>query len=76
LLPEATVEQARAFGERIRRLIAETPVPIGTMSLPITVSVGIGETRGESEMTANDLFHVADTNLFKAKAAGRNRVVG
>ena len=47
------------------------PVIPGT---PVTVSAGVALLR--PGMTASELFRTADTNLYRAKRDGRDRVVG
>ena len=72
LLPEANREQATLFAERIRTLIADAPIVVGSLDLPVTVSLGVGSTAGEPEMDGHNLVLDADQNLLRAKAAGRN----
>jgi two-component system, cell cycle response regulator len=76
LLPEATREHAIMFGERVRRLVADTPIAVGQLSLSVTVSVGVGWTSGSLGGSPDALVFEADTNLLKGKQSGRNRVVG
>ncbi|MGL4462964.1 MAG: diguanylate cyclase [Planctomycetia bacterium] len=74
LLPEATLVEARIFAERIRRLVADTPLLIGSFTIPITISVGIAQTVGNREVTPVQLISEADRALYQAKKLGRNRV--
>lgn len=74
LLPRANRDQAMGVGERVRQAIErahfaqERGVP-----LHITVSIGVAEICGA--MTNIDtLLNQADTALYEAKHAGRNRV--
>lgn len=76
LLPESSVEEARKFGERLRRLVADEPFSVDQLSIDVTISVGIAETTGESEITAKELIARADQKLYDAKRSGRNRVMG
>jgi diguanylate cyclase (GGDEF)-like protein len=63
---------ARSLAERIRAQIAAS----GDPTLPaVTVSIGIA-TCGEDGTDYDTLFAVADRRLYRAKAAGRNCVVG
>ncbi len=41
----------------------------------ITISIGVAE-RSEDSTDAGSVIRLADKNLYKAKRAGRNRVVG
>jgi diguanylate cyclase (GGDEF)-like protein len=72
LLPEATREQAALFAERIRALISDAPIVVGSLELPVTVSLGVGSTSGEAGVDGHNLVLDADRNLLRAKAAGRN----
>ncbi len=71
LLPATTMAQATALAERLRaRLEALQSLPPG--EAPVTASFGLAAWRaGES---AADLVRRADQALYRAKAAGRNRV--
>jgi two-component system, cell cycle response regulator len=75
LLPEAKLDEAAQFAERIRALVAGEPVNIVGSAIPVTISIGISHTSGEQPMTPEELFAAADSKLYQAKAAGRNRVV-
>lgn len=58
--------------ERMRAAVADTPIPTTIGSLSITISFGVSRWR-EGE-TADDLLAAADAALYRAKAAGRDRV--
>jgi diguanylate cyclase (GGDEF)-like protein len=70
LLPETTINEARAIAERVCNGIAAD----GSPDLPAyTVSVGVaGASNGGAEV--NTLLSKADEALYRAKANGRNRV--
>ncbi len=61
-----------ALGERIRNAIGE-PIAIDQTSVSVSASIGAALT-GE-QPSAAELIHLADTAMYEAKAAGRNRVV-
>jgi two-component system, cell cycle response regulator len=56
----------------IRIMIASQPVLSGTKSTSVTVSMGASI--GEVSETIESLLHRTDAALYRAKAAGRNRV--
>lgn len=73
VLPECALEEACATAERLRRKIAETlVVPVPEQDLRVTASFGVAQY--EFGRSAAQLLEAADQELYKAKAAGRNRV--
>ena len=75
LLPETELEGARVGAERLRRALEATPVDIGTGLIQVTCSLGVASRR-EDDPEAGALVGRADAALYKAKAAGRNRIAG
>jgi len=73
LLPETSLENATVFAERLRKLIADTPVPTSKGPLQITCSLGIATVSGETR-NLEELLDRCDQALYRAKADGRNRV--
>lgn len=72
LLPETNIEAAKAIAERQRKSIMDAPFQTDVGALRITISIGVAEA-GRKD-TLNTLIEKADTALYKAKSAGRNRV--
>jgi len=75
LLPETPLADATKFAERIRKLVADTPVEVDKVPIPVTISVGLAFTDGDKNVTAEELIGRADKKLYEAKNAGRNRVM-
>jgi diguanylate cyclase (GGDEF)-like protein len=76
LFREASLDQAVALVEEIRREIQSRPHEIGdARPVHVTVSAGVASWP-EDGPTVGDLLATADRRLFTAKDAGRNRVVG
>jgi two-component system cell cycle response regulator len=71
VLPGTGPEEAHAQGERVRRAIAATPVPLEE-PLAVTTSVGVAAGTGDGW---EGLVRRADTGLYAAKEGGRDRVV-
>jgi diguanylate cyclase (GGDEF)-like protein len=72
VLPETSIEGAKAFGEKIRQGIESTRFgPDGRDEL--TVSVGVAVLPSGGAMPT-ELVEAADAQLYRAKAEGRNRV--
>jgi two-component system, cell cycle response regulator len=63
---------AVAFGERLRRAVAEQRLAWEGRAIPVTVSVGLCHAPAESATGLNDLIARADKALYRAKDLGRN----
>mgnify|MGYP002780109240 CR=1 FL=1 len=69
VLPGTRLDGAMEVGERIRQAVARAPLPF-----PLTVSVGAAS--GEPGIDVPEaVFERADQALYRAKAAGRDRLV-
>ncbi|MCF4167437.1 GGDEF domain-containing protein [Zavarzinia compransoris] len=73
LLPSTSRREAQIIADRLRRIVAATPVEVGPLSLSIWVSIG-GATADKPSETVDDLLQRADEALYRAKASGRNQV--
>jgi diguanylate cyclase (GGDEF)-like protein len=65
---------AAQLAERLRQAIAQTRFSNGAVACAMTLSVGVALRTPEMQR-ADELFKAADSALYAAKAAGRNRVV-
>lgn len=72
LLPRSGLPGAVDAGERIRAVVAATPILAAEHVINVTISGGCAAGPGPS---AEDLVHRADTGLYQAKDSGRNRIV-
>jgi diguanylate cyclase (GGDEF)-like protein len=71
LLMDADQAQALAVAEDIRAGLASQPVVLQGQQHPVTVSIGVARLH-KGNLT--EALHDADQALYRAKAAGRNRV--
>jgi two-component system, cell cycle response regulator len=72
VLPDCDTDAAVFVGERARVRVA-APMHVGDVDLPLSVSLGVSSTRTAPE-DPDGLIQAADAALYRAKAAGRNRV--
>ncbi len=78
ILPETDYTGAFAVAERIRRDIITLSITHSVSSIAnyVTVSVGVCTTRCSPDRSPLNLLAQADEQLYAAKKAGRNRVMG
>jgi two-component system cell cycle response regulator len=73
LLPETAAGGARIFAERILRKVAAQDFGEPGRPVHVTISIGIGTYPETRVSDGESLLRLADENLYRAKAAGRNR---
>jgi diguanylate cyclase (GGDEF)-like protein len=73
LLPRADADTSARAAMRIRQVVAAEPVTAAAERIRVTISVGIA-TFPTDATTATALAAAADGALYRAKAAGKNRV--
>ncbi len=71
LLPATSADDALAVAEKLRELLAASPVAFQGMEFQVTASFGVAATPGQVE----ELLQRADAALYRAKHEGRNRVM-
>jgi diguanylate cyclase (GGDEF)-like protein len=74
LLVNGEVDEAPAFCERLRGVIADQPFVEGPVALRVTVSGGFVPLTPSDRRGTSELLAAADDLLYRAKAAGRNRI--
>jgi two-component system cell cycle response regulator len=72
-MPNTKIDDALIAADRVRALIAGTPVFVDGEALQITTSVGVAQV--ESGENLRDVFKRADDALYKAKQSGRNKAL-
>ena len=80
VLPETDHGGAMQFGEQLRAIIASEPFEYEGDRFNVTISVGVATMPNDGVGPTNsdpaEFIRMADDNLYKAKHAGRNQVVG
>ncbi|MGE6782623.1 diguanylate cyclase [Ensifer adhaerens] len=76
ITPGDSIESALALAERIRINLARDPIVLADgQELKVTASFGVAEGRSANGGWKH-LIELADTQLYRAKSEGRNRVCG
>jgi two-component system, cell cycle response regulator len=73
-LLDCDAAETRRLGERLRTRIAEEPVRFERESIAVTVSIGAAVSVPDGPINTELLIQAADTALYRAKRAGRDRV--
>jgi two-component system, cell cycle response regulator len=77
VLEGTKITEARICAEKMRRAIEAAVINTSAGAVGITVSIGVsglGEAPGRNSATVQSLLELADENLYKSKASGRNCV--
>ena len=74
--PGCGAAQGLIRAERLREVVYSQPIPLKDLSVAVTISVGVATTLDPSRESMEAFLAAADKALYRAKAAGRNRVEG
>ena len=76
LLPLTDDDDMVAVLERVRMLLEQQRLKTKSgAAAVVTISIGVANTRGRTGLNWTDLQNEADSALYEAKRAGRNRIV-
>ena len=74
VLLEGGHADALDLAETLRQDLVQRPIECGGLSLPVTVSIGVGVFEPAIHGDADGLYRAVDLALYAAKDQGRNRV--
>jgi diguanylate cyclase (GGDEF)-like protein len=72
IMSDTTLHVAQKIAERVRQVVMDTPLHLKEFSIAITISLGVAMLMEGERKEA--LLERADTAMYEAKKAGRNRV--
>jgi diguanylate cyclase (GGDEF)-like protein len=73
LVGGGSLADVQGIAQRLRELVASTPLLEQGLMVPMTVSVGVAAAR-ENDLRWEDVLRHADEAMYHAKQQGRNRV--
>ncbi|HSP17631.1 MAG TPA: diguanylate cyclase [Thermoanaerobaculia bacterium] len=74
MMPETELPDACVFAEKIRALIAATPIETQAGPIHTTISIGVASVPHARIRNPKELIIAADKSLYRAKKNGRNQV--
>ena len=74
VFPDCSKEQLCRIAENIRVAVSAKPLIVGTVEIPISISIG-AVSIASKDRSASNMIAVADVALYRAKNTGRNRTV-
>lgn len=75
LAADINAKGAETLAENLRVLVEDLRVPLGDVTLTMTVSIGLCWRMSGKELSGQDMLNAADQALYRAKENGRNRIV-
>jgi diguanylate cyclase (GGDEF)-like protein len=73
MLPETTADEAKLTAERMRLLVARTPIKIGDSIIHVSLSFGVVELDSSCK-NIEELMDRSDQAMYASKNSGRNQV--
>jgi diguanylate cyclase (GGDEF)-like protein len=73
LAPKHDLEAGHKLAETVREAIASMELSVRREVIPLTISIGVAAFPLDT-LDSEELIHIADKRLYRAKEAGRNQV--
>ncbi len=75
VLSETSREDAIAIAEKLRRAVEIHPFAFEGRPFRVTISLGVATVVRNQPLDPSELIRLADSHLYSAKRAGRNRML-
>jgi diguanylate cyclase (GGDEF)-like protein len=75
LAPNVTESEAKTLAERIRKSLTAEASWVSTTLPPLTLSIGLADTRCVRDLHPDRLYSAADRAMYRAKEYGKDQVV-
>lgn len=75
VLPGCNADTTLVLGDRLRDAVGHSPMPISDARVRVTLSGGIATLGPDSAADRDTMLQRADAALYRAKDAGRNRII-
>lgn len=75
ILKGTSLEIGRKKAEQLTEALQAVQLEKEGEAFALTISIGISDNRAGTVKTFKELFHLADTQLYKAKQGGKNRII-
>lgn len=74
ILKDSTLQDGEEIAKRLKENLRKINIQKHDNIISIQVSIGVADNLNGTVLTFNDLFHLADMRLYKAKQNGKNQI--
>ncbi len=74
VLRGSSLEDGKEVAERLKNKLKNLNIKNCGKIIPIKISIGVADNLNGSILSFNDLFHIADMRLYKAKQNGKDQI--
>ncbi|MDR7871340.1 MAG: GGDEF domain-containing protein [Tissierellaceae bacterium] len=74
VLKGSSLEDGKVVAERLKEKLLNLNIRKSDKTIPIKVSMGVADNLNGDILSFNDLFHLADMRLYKAKQNGKDQI--
>lgn len=75
IMKGASLEIGKKKAEQLTEALKDVQLQKGGQTISLTISIGISDNQAGAVKTFKELFHLADMQLYKAKQAGKNKII-